>query len=340
MKKKISSLQTLRLLASLGVFHYHLWDNYLGVTFLSPGTDLFFILVGFVAAMSQSQRIHDGKWMRYIWGRYLRLYVMFIPIFLVYIVAGRDELSPEFVLKSFFLFPIPDHLPLVGPTWMLSLFLVFYWLFSLAFLFRSERVLYSIFIFWTLGCVYYSWLGWRPAIAPEWFRIIFDIRNVEFIFGYLAGKLAMNAKIKMNYRFSIWSLIAGSMALIASIVWYNGITHEVESNIRIFLYGLPIAMITFGLTCLEQLNNENAVIKVITYKPLVALGDTSYVIFLIHNVILRVWDEIIPITAIQEPLIIMVVLVAAIIIYRFWEKPVLNYFRARTLRVKPLISQV
>jgi peptidoglycan/LPS O-acetylase OafA/YrhL len=265
---------------------------------------------------------------------------MFIPVFLVYILAGRDELYPEFILKSFFLLPIQDHLPLVGPTWMLSLFLVFYWLFSITFIFKSERVLYPIFIFWTLGCVYYSWLGWRPAIAPEWFQIIFDIRNVEFIFGYLAGKLVMAPKIKMNSRISIWSLTVGVMALIISIVWYNGITHELESNIRLFLYGLPLAMILFGLTCLEQLDKENIIIKVVTYKPLAMLGDTSYVIFLIHNVILRIWDEVIPITAIQEPLIIIVVLVAANIIYRLWEKPVLNYFRARTLEAKPLISQI
>ena len=87
-KKRIDSLQSMRLVASLSVFQYHLWTNYLGQRFLYPGTDFFLVLVGMVAAMSEAGKIARGEWKNYILGRYLRLYVTFIPVFLLYVLGG------------------------------------------------------------------------------------------------------------------------------------------------------------------------------------------------------------------------------------------------------------
>ena len=332
MTKKYLSLQTMRLFAALGVFQYHLWNNYLGVPFLHPGTDFFFVLVGFVAAVSQSRYIATGGWWNYIWGRYVRLYVTFIPVFILYILAGRDPLSTEYVLKSFFLVPIHDQLPLVGPTWMLSLFLVFYWLFSLAFLFRNEKVLIPVFAIWGVGCIFITWLRWEPAFASDWFRIIFDIRNVEFIFGYIAGKLILNRRV--GNLTAAWSLPIGIATLLISSVWYNAVTHDMEGSGRIFLYGLPITLIAMGLAGLEQHGVNNSVVRVVTHPWLVWLGNISYVLFLVHNMILRLWDTVIPITPAQVPLIIVVVFAVAGIGYQFWERPVLGYIRQRTLLAK------
>jgi exopolysaccharide production protein ExoZ len=322
----------MRLFAAFGVFQYHLWNNYLSVPFLHSGTDFFFVLVGFVAAVSQSRHIATGGWWNYIWGRYLRLYVTFIPVFILYILAGRDPLSPEYVLKSFFLIPIHDQLPLVGPTWMLSLFLVFYWLFSLAFLFRNEKVLFPVFTVWAAGCIFFTWFDWKPAFASDWFQIIFDIRNVEFIFGYLAGKLIITGRV--SYLTAAWSIPIGIITLIASSVWYNAITHDMEGAGRIFLYGLPLTLIALGLAGLEQHEVKNPVVRVVTHPWLVWLGNVSYVLFLIHNVVIRVWDTVIPITPLQVPLIIIVVFIAAGLGYQFWEKPMLGYLRQRTLPSK------
>ena len=111
--KRFESLQSMRLLASLAVFQSHLWTNYLGLSFVHPGTDFFIVLVGTAAALSDAGKIPEGGWKNYLIKRYLRLYITFIPIFLLYVIGGRDELTPDFLIRSFFFIPSPGRMPLV-----------------------------------------------------------------------------------------------------------------------------------------------------------------------------------------------------------------------------------
>jgi hypothetical protein len=218
LKKRLNSLQSMRLAASLAVFQYHLWGNYLGQPFLHPGTDFFIVLVGMVAALSDADKIVQGEWKKYILGRYLRLYVTFIPVFLLYILAGRDEITPVFLIKSFFFIPLSgDRLPLVGPTWMLAMFLIFYWLFSLAFLFRRETSLIPIFSVWGGGCVLIRGFALHSPVFDEGFQMLFSIRNLEFIAGYAAGWLVRTGRISGTWGGKLMG--AGLLLLLASVQW-------------------------------------------------------------------------------------------------------------------------
>lgn len=330
--KKISSLQTLRLIAAISIFQYHLWNNYLEHKFDDPGTDTFLVLAGVVAAIADVRYISNGQWGKYIWGRYLRLYVTFIPIFLIYVLLGRDALTTEYVLKSFFFVPLYNQLPLVGPTWMVSIFLLFYWLFSLAILFRREQLLIPIFGVWGIGCILYYWLNVNPDFHPEWIGTIFDLRNLELILGYAIGKLITSRRVTLQA--GIWILFLGVIALVGGIVHINKIDSLLVSTERVFFYGLPMTFIALGLVTLEQQENQNRLLKLFTHPWLVWLGGTSYVLFLIHNMIIRVWDTVIPITVIQTPLIFIVVLIAAALGYQYWEKPMLMLIHNKTNKHK------
>ncbi len=325
--KKINSLQILRLIGAISVFQYHLWNNYLNVKFEDPGTDVFLVLAGVVAAIADHRYIVSGQWGKYMSGRYLRLYVTFVPIFIIYLLFGRDVLTLEYVLKSFFLIPLYNRLPLVGPMWMVTLFLVFYWLFSIAILFRREQALIPVFGLWGIGCIVYTWLNLEPSFHPEWFGTIFDIRNLEIILGYLAGKLILSRRILLKVGY--WSLGIGLAAIIGGIVRINTIDLSLHVNYRPFFYGLPMTLIALGLATMEQQDGQNRIFKAFLHPRLVWLGGASYVIFLIHNLIIRVWDTVIPVTAIQVPLIIAAVLIAAALIYQYWETPVLTYLHRR-----------
>ena len=326
--KKINSLQTLRLIGALSVFQYHLWNNYLGVVFEDPGTDIFLVLAGVVAAIAESRYIYNGKWGRYIWGRYLRLYVTFIPVFLVYLLVGRDTLTPEYVLKSFFVIPMYNRLPLVGPMWMVALFLVFYWLFSISILTRREETLYPVFGLWALGCILYTWFKLQPAFHPEWLGTVFDIRNLEMIAGYIAGKLLVPRRLSL--KGGAWILGIGLVSLVAGIIKINTIDPALIVDYRPVAYGLPLVLIAIGLVTLEQFEVQNGAFKLFIHPWIVWLGGASYVIFLIHNMIIRVWDTVFTVTAWQVPFIIVVVLVAAALIYQFWEIPVLSFAHRHT----------
>ena len=326
--KKIGSLQTLRLIGALSVFQYHLWHNYLNHNFEDPGTDIFLVLTGMVAAIADNRFISNGQWGKYIWGRYLRLYVTFIPVFLIYVLAGRDVLTSEYVIRSFFLIPLYNQLPLVGPTWMVTMFLIFYWLFSLAILIRREQALILIFGLWGFGCILYLWLNMEPDFHPEWIGTIFDIRNLELIFGYVAGKLITTRRVTL--KAGNWILLLGVAALVGGVIRINTIDASLVVNERSFFYGIPMTLVAFGFATLEQRGSQNRLFQFFTSSWLVWLGGTSYVLFLIHNMILRVWDTVVPITVVQTPFIFAFVVIAAALGYQYWEKPVLAYVHRKT----------
>lgn len=329
MTKRINSLQSMRLVASLLVFQYHLWNNYLNLYFLAPGTDFFIVLVGFVAAVAQSRSIPKGNWKKYISRRYIRLYITFIPVFMLYVLSGRDAFDLEYFVKSFFFIPMPDKLPLVGPTWMLTMFLVFYWLFSLTFLFRRENILIPIFVLWGAGSIAYSWFQWDPGLPLEWSEVLFSYRNLEFAYGYIGGKLLLSGKIKL--RPAGWILAAGIGGVIPGLFLFNtGVI--TDPAWRAFLYGIPITLIVLGLGALEQNNSTNGLLKVLIHPWFIWLGATSYVMYLIHNMVLRIWDTLIPITPMQTPLITIAVIAASAIGYNLWEKPALEYVYKKAYR--------
>jgi len=314
----------MRLAASLAVFQYHLWDNYLKVVFIHPGTDFFILLVGMVAALTEARRIPQGNWGKYIAGRYLRIYVTFIPVFVLYLLSGRDTLSTEFVVKSFFFIPMNEP-PMVGPTWMLALFLIFYWLFSIAFVFRRESVLIPIFAIWTLACVAVEFLEIKSPVFDAGVGIAFSIRNIGFVLGYFGGWLVRSRKV--SARLGGGFFVIGVLGMIPSFYFLN-LAGE-DGVPRVFLYGFFMTLVATGLAALEQQGGWEKFMKWVTFPWLVWLGGTSYVLYLTHNMVLGVWDMLHPITVAQVPLIIVVVLAVATIGYQFWEKPVLDFLRRR-----------
>jgi peptidoglycan/LPS O-acetylase OafA/YrhL len=78
-------------------------------------------------------------------------------------------------------------------------------------------------------------------------------------------------------------------------------------------------MSALGLVTPEQQESKNHLFQRFTHPWHVWQGGTSYVLFLIHNMIIRVWDTIISITLIQTPLIFALVVIAAALGYQYWE---------------------
>ena len=318
------------------VFQYHMWNNYLDLGFFEFGTDIFIVLVGFVSAVSQAHRIPDGNWGKYIWRRYTRIYVVFLPVFILYAFAGRDPYEFIFFLKSFLFIPIANRLPLVGPTWILSLILIFYWLFSLAFIFRSERILIPVFALWGIACLAYSWFQWNPGLPVEWNNTLFNHRNIEFILGYLGGKALITQVIIP--KAGKWMIALGTVGVIPGFFFLNN--EFLDPIWRTFLIGIPTTIIILGFSVLEKHQSTNPLLSILLHPWLIWLGGTSYVLYLIHNMVLRIWDTIIPITPMQVPLITVAVIGMSAIGYQLWEKPVLENLRRKSYRRESLEEAV
>jgi exopolysaccharide production protein ExoZ len=328
--KKINTFQSLRFLGAFSVFQYHLWVNYLGAQFEDPGTDVFLVLTGILAALIDIKYISSGQWGKYIKGRYIRLYITFIPVFVIYVLFGRDTLTAEYLLKSFFLIPLYNQLPLVGPSWMITLFLFFYWLFSFSILIKNEKALIYIFGAWGVGCLVYTLMNIKLSFYPEWFSMFFSVRNLEMIIAYGITKFVLSRQISINL--SKWLLILGLIALICGFGFVNQADYRWLDTFRTIFYGFPLILISIGLVTLEQNNIPSIWVSLLSHPVLVLLGDASYVIFLIHNVIIRVWDTIFTVTYWSVPFISITVLLVSVIGYIFWEKPVLTWAQKNLLK--------
>lgn len=323
----------MRLLAAMGVFLFHLWNNYLKAPFVHPGTDFFLITVGVVAVISQSSYIATKRWSTYIWEKYFRLYVTFIPVFVMYLLARLNSINLGFALKSFFFIPVSNGLlPLVPQTWMISNFIVFYCLFSIVFVIRNQKILIPVFTLWAIGCAFNALTDFSSTRHSEIYGVIFDIRNIEFIFGYVVGKIIHTHLHRVTLKAAGYMALIGLIVVGWSTVYYSAVVGQMSGSVRVFMYGLPLSFILVGVTTLEQRRSRNLLIRFLLHPWLVWMGNTSYVLFLIHGIALRAWDTVVsPIMLWQTPILIVVVLFSSALVYQFWEKPMLAYIRWKTL---------
>ncbi|GAB4577938.1 MAG: hypothetical protein Fur0022_06700 [Anaerolineales bacterium] len=321
---RVTSLQTMRLVAALGIFQYHLWQNYLGVTLAFPATDYFLVLVGVLAAMTQADRIGKGRWGGYMKARYIRLYVTFIPLFLLTLAFKWQGATWDWIIRSFFFIPLAEGQPVIGATWMLSQFVLFYLLFSLAYLFKKEAALWGVFSIWALSCVAFNFLGWKPAIPVYWGQVLFYERNLEFIFGYLAGIILRQGQLSILWARAAFGL--GGLGIGVSIILQNS---GIDATGRSFYSGIPVTLFVLGLVALEQQGAPDRVVKWLTWPWFVLAGEASYVLYLSHSILLQAWDRLIGVTPLWAPLISVVILIASVMGYIYWESPMINYLNKR-----------
>lgn len=328
---KVESLQALRLFASLGVFQYHLWWNYLGIRIGHPGTDFFLVLVGTVAALTQVRQIPTGNWKRYLLSRLIRLYVAYIPLFFLVLAAKYPAATFDWVWRSFFFIPIADREPVIGCTWMLSNFMLFYLIFSVAVFVRDERVLLPIFIAWLAGIIAHSWLGWTLGIAALWADLLFADRNLEMILGFSAGVLLRHRYVTIKAaRMLVW---AGMAAIAISVGVLNA---RQTLPYRSLALGLPIACFVWGMATLEREKAHDRLVRVLTWPGLVWLGSCSYVLYLSHSPFVRIWSLALPVTPAWVPVITLGAVAAAAIGTKLWEEPLLRWFHARLKKRPPV----
>ncbi len=321
---KLLTLQTMRFFAALCVVQYHLWQNYLGITIGHPGTDFFLVLVGVVAAYTQARTISRLTWRAYISGRYIRLYITFIPLFLITLAAKWAEADLNWAWRSFLFIPIPNRLPVIGNTWMISMFLLFYFIFSLCFLMKTEKVLWVVFGVWAALIVMYNFFGLEPGLPQHWADLMFNERNLDFIMGYVIGIVLRNGWLQGQLsRMFLWvgmlGILGGTRAL-----------NSGYSTGRAFFVGIPVALFTLGLAALELEEPNSRLVKTLSTPWLVWLGGTSYVLYLSHSIFFQIWRRVLPVSIPWVlPMTVGAIMTAAFG-YLFWERPFLAYIRTGT----------
>lgn len=340
---KFLSIQALRGIAALGVVAFHslsIEQKYSNGDSLLPdffrlgqsGVDLFFVISGFVMVTVTKERFKiNGESMRFLWGRLSRIYPTYWFYFLL--VGSIFFLKPGWVnasqghqidlISSFLLLP-DNQLPLVMVAWSLIHELWFYLVFAVLLMFH-ERMLSMLLFLWAAIIIVVNSLFTLGDFSPG-ARIVFHPYSLEFIIGALVAVLIQDEKfVKSSARDSIISIVlVPAIGIPVAYVWD---VLKQDGVFRMSVFGVLYGFLIFSFVTLEKTK------KIKVPKPLQAIGDMSYTIYLSHILVLsaigRLWMLIsVPYSLIDNALAFLIMFAAVVgygwVGYRLIERPIVQ----------------
>lgn len=288
-------LESLRGVAALTVVFYHYSQGFMSRTLLQNGfienaglmVDFFFILSGYVIALSYSDRISDWKQLlSFQWKRFLRLYPLHLVVLLLFLslqvakyAAGsfgfgdQSDLFepllefPDFVSNLFLLQNFTGEPSWNRPSWSIS----------------AEFFTYLLFAVWLMIYVRLPRIGLTLAISIvglSAFQIYqTSMRDatggyfrcfMSFFIGASLVKIERNVRIVSSQTLATLTLI-GTVAFIAMATQYPN-----------WLLMLAPLLYSLLVLLLNSLPNSSFLIRILSLPAAVFLGTVSYGVYMIH----------------------------------------------------------
>lgn len=307
--KQLHSLTSLRFFAALWVVLFHLvetlkqsdmpvvstamlnlfGEGYIAVTF-------FFILSGFILAHSYGQRLRTGRVSRkaFFASRIARIYplhlltlLLALPLFVVGVVKyDQPVISLPFNLLLLQAF-VPDvevYFSLNLVSWSISDEQLFYVLFPMLVLLSGKRLLLiaaAIFIT-ALGL----FLVLTEAALAEYGHFAFYIFPVSRLGDFVVGILAYRFYVRHEQVGSATASLLQCCSLFLFVVFYL-FSGTVSDYLRYDYYYVP--PMVFMVYSFAYQNGIFA--RAISSQRLVLLGEASFGLYLIHQLVIRYGDQ-------------------------------------------------
>lgn len=352
MTNKINSIQYLRAIAAILVVYTHCLsfvssgDSYQASfyhlkSFGAIGVDIFFVISGFIIAHVSTKLSGPKDTLGFIKKRFVRVnptyYVASIlALILRFISKPHDPFPNQEVLKTITVIPLFDTgsvawKPILYIGWTLAYEWLFYLMFTIVLLLSiSKKNITLVTIF-----VITSVIGYLIPIDSIQYRFATSAIVLEFCMGVIIASILVHTKGNMNWLYPLLALVTG-------LVWYalivrNGYGFYAEAKYarfpvyywsRFFIWGIPSAMIVFGVIFLEQSGKMS-----FNNKILLLLGDASFSIYLIHTIFISFvnkflnYVQFIPLDILVLCAVVMGIIVS-IVYYKLIEIPLLRYFNS------------
>jgi len=281
------NIQMLRAVAAAMVFFYHADAHYqvLGGRFLLfsqfasigySGVDIFFVISGFVVAHTtlNQARTFSNAWI-FARRRLLRIYLGYWPFFAITLALSyiySPSALPELdLLGSFFLTTIDARRMVVFVTWSLTFELLFYAIVSATFG-LPVRVVKPLVHICGIGIALLLILTFSTPHTPV-------LMFLSFFLEFLAG--AMVHLHRERLKRGLW---IGPLLLVVFVAFTVGANlHATNDSVRIFTFGVGALALVMLALVLEQSRTLTA------NKIWIALGDSSYTLYLVHPSLLTVF---------------------------------------------------
>jgi exopolysaccharide production protein ExoZ len=301
----------------------------------TSGVDIFFVISGFVMAVSSrpaspDRRRNVANAIDFIKRRILRV----VPLYWVYTLlkivsvlalpalALRTTLDPEHILASFLFIPYMSPWgitqPLLPVGWTLNYEMLFYLIFAVAIALNLNRLLFC------LGAFLALYLGGQ--LFSESTALTFYSRTIlfEFAIGMLVAQLYV-------YRLSLFP----ALLMVIAGIFLIGL--ESETTTRLLRQGLGSGLLVLGGIHLER----TLAIKRVLEKVSV-LGDISYSSYLCHSFLVPASITLLAYTSLESASVVMAITLLAVIAgsfasYFYLERPMTE--RLKQWLFKPTASR-
>lgn len=283
-------LDAMRGLAALAVLAYHLHDVVLGRTGVAPfggafafghrGVDVFFVLSGFVITLAHlDQAVHAAQPAHFLLRRAIRvfpsLWILSLAAAVIYAAGfgGAEKtwkLEPLNVVASLLLLP-QEGAPLLNVSWTLVYEMAFYTAFAVLLLSRPLGLL--LLGGWQVATLSVILTGIDPALVAGGFYL--NPRCLGFGVGVLAALLTVRAGRLASCGAPI-IMALGLILLFGSLAWEWSSGADQWGPVFLLLLYLGAGCAMLGGTVLERAG------RLRVPRPLVALGEASYSVYLVH----------------------------------------------------------
>jgi peptidoglycan/LPS O-acetylase OafA/YrhL len=290
---KLLSLQMARGVAANIVVVGHLFDAdaifrganmpEFALVYGSSGVDVFFVLSGFIMVGVAGRQVGPQA---FLWRRVTRIYpIYWLATFATLALAMVSPtlgaaLEQGSLWRSLLL--IPAETPLfVSVGWTLVHEMYFYLVFAG---FLAMRIPITLgLVGWGLSIVAMTIAAPDQIAASPILQVITHPLTAEFMMGALVGLLWLNSRMP-GARFA--AIVGLAVVPIEMLVGYLSPEHALIydpqfSGLRVLLFGIPAALIIYGLAGAEQ-----RVPGPRTPLFMAALGDWSYSTYLMHPLVI------------------------------------------------------
>lgn len=347
----IINLQILRAAAAFLVFFHHFIPNidrlFPGAKvyeFGAAGVDIFFVLSGFIMVLTTFNK--DSDPIRFFVNRVVRIvpiyWIMTLAIVSLFLIGFRPigvlDLQFSYIWKSLFFIPFTRNglwEPILSVGWTLNFEMFFYALFAFLLIFPNFR-LRILLLVTVLMCLVGTGMLFTLNPYLEYYTspVILDFALGA---GFGVFYVSRRANFSSGNRAGAWLLIATGALLIA--VTGSGLGLSSSHNIlRPMTWGLAGLLLIYGCVLLE----ENGFVA--KNKILISLGNASYSIYLVHNLMIQVSEKAVSQFLAPGLVALGMMIVGALVLttifgwasYKFIESPINQSYRRLTINAQKM----
>lgn len=355
----IKSLTSLRFFAAMAIVFHHAGGNFFSNEFLTNGSlaagvTFFFVLSGFILSYVYSERMESVGLYKFYTSRFARIWPahIFTMLLLMMLITSEQWVlgSPDgwligvvnaCMLQS--IVPVPAYyFSFNGVSWSVSTEAFFYMVFPLLIVSMEKTWHLKAFVLLAIGfgCTYIVdrlGVAYFPREALTTFTghgisYISPVARIqEFFIGMLCFRVFLIVKgircigYKLSTLLEVVSVCAVIFFTQQVIEWSYSLAGTDHKTVGELISHCATG-IMFGFLVLCFALSRGAISKAISHRQFVLLGEISFSMYLLHQIIIRLYSmhkqifEFVP-SFLMFPLVLLVIVIAAYFMWKYVEIP-------------------